>query len=136
MRDGWRERECVCVCMRVCVCVCVCVCCGVPDMLINMATKATMVREGGSRREREREREQACFLPCSMKSVPAGLPLSITSDLASQCTFSLLQNGATFFCYPPEPVPVDGPMWVYYNRKKGPLAGGGKLQLKCGVNKW
>ncbi|KAG1655384.1 hypothetical protein FOA52_006974 [Chlamydomonas sp. UWO 241] len=86
--------------------------------------------------------EEAAAAPLSRpviapsRRLPAYLLPPLESDMPALAAAATAAGQSTF-AHPPAPVPVDGPVWLYYNRARGPLSGSSSpLQVKIGTNKW
>lgn len=74
----------------------------------------------------------------SVIPLPPAVPNPPTQEQLSKLAQSAIKSSKSFFVFPPEPVPVRGPVYIYYNKRSGPLkrCGAGPLMIQCGTNKW
>jgi len=61
-----------------------------------------------------------------------------TKEQLTAMALSALKSSKSMFVFPPEPVPVCGTVFIYYNKRSGPLkrSASGPVVIKCGTNKW
>ncbi|KAJ9523115.1 hypothetical protein QJQ45_023899 [Haematococcus lacustris] len=79
--------------------------------------------------------------PPAIPSKPARAPnvldrIKATPPQLQQLVRMAQQGGQQLFTLPSQPVPINGPVRLFYNRARGPLPEHSELVLKGGFNRW